>query len=96
MRPCRIQRECCTAQGPEASEHVYHSNGAVVPVEVQGRRKGARGRWPKYRICIYAETGKSVKLTCADGITDFTMQDDGALTGLPDGSMARLTPMKDK
>lgn len=45
--------------------------------------------------CKYSESGKTVHLTCAEDTTDFTVQDDGALTGPPDGLMSRLTPLKD-
>jgi hypothetical protein len=44
--------------------------------------------------CTYSESGKTVNMVCDGDTTSFTVQDDGALTGPPNGLMARLTPVK--
>jgi hypothetical protein len=44
--------------------------------------------------CTYSESARTVTLVCEGNTTNFTVQDDGALAGPPDGLMSRLTPVK--
>lgn len=41
--------------------------------------------------CGYSESGRTVVLTCPDEKFNLTVGDDGALSGPPDGLLARLT-----
>ncbi len=40
--------------------------------------------------CTYTQSGKQVVLTCDGETTEFTIGDDGALAGPPDGFMSRM------
>ena len=40
--------------------------------------------------CTYTQSGKNVVLTCDGETTEFTIGDDGALAGPPDGFMTRM------
>lgn len=40
--------------------------------------------------CTYTESGKKVAVTCEGETTEFTLGDDGALSGPPEGLMSRM------
>jgi hypothetical protein len=77
------------------SGHTYHDNGGVVRVEFKSGGKALVSIGPMSHGCTYSESGKNVSLNCDGEKLNFTMQDDGALAGPPDGYMARLTPVND-
>jgi hypothetical protein len=86
--------EFVAACGSRVSGHTFHNNGGVVQIEFKAGGKALVSNGACMYTCRYAETGRSLDLTCDDGTTDFTMQDDGALVGPSTGAMARLTPVK--
>lgn len=83
------------ACGKTVRGHTYHDNGGVVTVEFKAGGKGYVSAGPVTQTCSYSETGKTISLVCEGDTTRFTLEDDGALTGPPDGMMARLTPLKE-
>jgi hypothetical protein len=83
-----------TACGNTVAGHTYHDNGGVVAIEFQSGGKAFVSAGPVTQACSYTENGKSIRLTCESDTTDFTLEDDGALSGPPNGMMARLTPLK--
>ncbi len=88
---CMILMAC----GSKVSGHTYHDNGGVVKVEFESAGKAHISAGPMSRPCSYAESGKKVSLVCDGETTVLTVEDDGALSGPPDGFMARLTRVKD-
>lgn len=82
-----------SACGSHVSGHTYHDNGGVVQVEFKSGGKAYIAAGPTSHACTYSESGKTVNLDCDGDTTSFTVQDDGALAGPPDGLMARLTPV---
>jgi len=82
-----------SACGSNVSGHTYHNNGGVVQVEFKSSGKAYVSAGSTSHSCSYSESGKTVRLVCEGDSTTFTVQDDGALTGPPDGLMARLTPV---
>ncbi len=74
--------------------HTYHDNGGVVAIEFKSGGKAFVSAGPVTQSCTYTENGKAIHLTCESDTTDFTLDDDGALSGPPNGMMARLTPLK--
>jgi hypothetical protein len=83
-----------TACGNKVSGHTYHDNGGVVTVEFKSDGKAFVSTGPVTQTCSYAEAGKTINLLCERDETQFTLEDDGALTGPQDGMLARLTPVK--
>ena len=97
MISCLAVASCCmllNACGNKVSGHTYHDNGGVVQVEFQSGGKAYVAAGPTSHTCSYSESGKTVSLVCDGDTTIFTVQDDGALAGPPDGLMSRLTPVK--
>jgi hypothetical protein len=86
----------CTAGcgGAKAEGHTYSGNGGVVKIEFQSGGKAFVSTGPITTTCSYSESGKTLALTCEGDKTDFTIDDDGALIGPPDGMLARLTKEK--
>jgi hypothetical protein len=94
---CGAMAFCCMflgACGSHVSGHTYHDNGGVVQLEFKSGGKAYISAGPMSHACTYSESGKMVSLVCDGDETSFTVQDDGALAGPPDGLMARLTPVK--
>jgi len=88
---CALLAAC----GSSVSGHAYQDNGGVVKVEFKPGGKAYVSAGPTSHTCTYSESGKAVSLVCDGDTTNFTVQDDGALAGPPDGFMARLTPVKE-
>lgn len=84
-----------TGCGSSVSGHTYHDNGGVVRVEFKSGGKAFVSIGSMSHECTYSESGKNVSMDCDGEKLSFTVQDDGALAGPPDGYMARLTPVKD-
>jgi len=82
------------ACGSSVAGHTYHDNGGVVAIEFKSGGKAFVSAGPVTQSCSYTENGKAIRLTCESDTTDFTLEDDGALSGPPNGMMARLTPLK--
>jgi len=80
--------------GNKVEGHTYKDNGGVVRIEFQSGGKAYVSAGPMTSTCTYSESGKTVTLICQDDKTVFTVEDDGALSGPPDGMMARLTKEK--
>jgi hypothetical protein len=82
------------ACGSTVRGHTYHNNGGVVQVEFKSGGNAFVSAGFSSHVCTYSESGKTVNMVCDGDTTSFTVQDDGALTGPPNGLMARLTPVK--
>jgi len=80
--------------GGRVSGHTYHNNGGVVQIEFKRDGTALVSADTYVRSCKYSESGNSVTLVCENGKTAFKLQEDGALVGPSEGSMARLTPVK--
>jgi hypothetical protein len=91
MAGCMALAAC----GNKVSGHTYHDNGGVVTVEFKSGGKAYVSAGPVTQTCSYSESGKAISLVCEGDTTHFTLEDDGALAGPPDGMMARLTPLKE-
>src|SRR5216683_866625 len=74
--------------------NTYEDNGGVVKIEFKSGGKAYLSAGPATTTCSYSESGKSVTLTCVGDKTVFTVEDDGALSGPPDGLLTRLTKKK--
>lgn len=84
-----------TACGNKVSGHTYHDNGGVVTVEFKTDGKALVSTGPVTQTCSYTEAGKTISLMCGGDETHFTLENDGALAGPPEGMLARLTPVKE-
>ena len=86
---------CTTAcGGAKAEGHTYSGNGGVVRIEFKSDGKAFVSTGPVTTPCTYTESGKALTLECEGDKTDFTIDDDGALIGPPDGMLGRLTKEK--
>ncbi|HXN22541.1 MAG TPA: hypothetical protein VOA41_07340 [Candidatus Dormibacteraeota bacterium] len=72
----------------------YEGNGGIVRVEFKSGGKAYVSTGPVSTSCTYTESGKTVTLLCEGDKTVFTVEDDGALSGPPDGMLTRLTKKK--
>ena len=86
---------CATAcSGARAEGHTYTGNGGIVKIEFKSDGKAFVSTGPVTTTCSYAESGKTLTLECEGDKAEFTIDDDGALIGPPDGMLARLTKEK--
>lgn len=83
-----------TACASTVSGHTFQDNGGVVKIEFKSGGKAYVSAGPTSHTCSYTEKDKKVNLVCDGDTTTFTVEDDGSLTGPPDGLMARLTLVK--
>ena len=74
--------------------NTYEDNGGVVKIEFKSGGKAFVAAGPTSTACTYTESGKTVTLICEGDKTVFTVEDDGALAGPPNGFMARMTKKK--
>src|SRR5205809_7944340 len=72
----------------------YADNGGVVKIEFKSSGKAYVSAGPTTTTCSYTESGKSLTLTCVGDKSVFTVDDDGALNGPPDGLLTRLNKIK--
>lgn len=73
----------------------FHDNGGLVKIEFKAGGKAFVSAGPMTNTCSYTESGSKVTMICDGDTTVFTVDEDGALAGPPNGFMARLTPVKD-
>jgi hypothetical protein len=74
--------------GGKVEGNTYEDNGGVVKIEFKSGGKAFLSAGP------YSESGKTVTMICVGDKTVFTVEDDGALSGPPDGLLTRLTKKK--
>jgi len=72
----------------------YEGNGGVIKVEFKSGGKAYLSAGPATTTCTYSESGKTLSMICEGDKTVFTVEDDGALSGPPDGLLTRLTMKK--
>jgi hypothetical protein len=80
--------------GSSVEGSTYTGNGGVVVVEFKSGGKAFVSTGPVSTPCTYTASGKTVVLTCEGDKTTFTVDDDGALIGPPNGMLGRLTKKK--
>lgn len=80
--------------GAKVEGNTYAGNGGVVQIEFKSGGKAYVATGPVSTPCTYTESGKTVTLICGNDKTVFTVDDDGALIGPPDGFLGRLTKKK--
>ena len=83
-----------TGCGKKVEGNVYEDNGGVVKIEFKSGGKAYLSTRPATTTCTYSESGKTVTMICVGDKTVFTVEDDGALSGPPDGLLTRLTKKK--
>ena len=80
--------------GSKVEGNTYEGNGGVVKIEFKSGGKAYLSAGPATTTCTYTENGKTVTMVCVGDTTVFTVEDDGALSGPPDGMLTRLTKKK--
>ena len=80
--------------GSKLEGNTYEGNGGIVKIEFKSGGKAFVSTGPATTTCSYEESGKTVTLMCEGDKTVFTVEDDGALSGPPNGLMTRLTKLK--
>jgi hypothetical protein len=80
--------------GGKVEGNTYEGNGGVVKIEFKSGGKAYLSAGPATTTCTYTESGKTVTMVCVGDTTVFTVEDDGALSGPPDGLLTRLTKKK--
>ena len=74
--------------------NTYEAAGGGLTIAFKSGGKATFSIGPQSQECTYAQSGKKVTLTCEGDKTDFTIADDGALQGPPQGMVGRLTKKK--
>ena len=87
-----LSATACGGGGVEGNN--YSGNGGIVKIEFKSGGKAFLSMGPTTGTCTYTQKAKTVTLLCDGDSTEFTIGDDGALAGPPDGMLGRLT--KDK
>jgi hypothetical protein len=82
------------ACGGKVEGNTYEGNGGMVKIEFKSGGKAYLSAGPATTTCTYTEDGKTVTMICVGDKTVFTVEDDGALSGPPDGMLTRLTKKK--
>ena len=82
------------ACGGKVEGNTYEGNGGMVKIEFKSGGKAFLSAGPATTTCTYTESGKTVTMICVGDTTVFTVEDDGALSGPPDGLLTRLTKKK--
>ena len=85
---------CLTACGSKVEGNTYTGNAGIISLEFKSGGKAFIATGPVSTPCTYTESGKTVTLICERDKTVFTVDDDGALIGPPDGFLGRLTKKK--
>jgi len=80
--------------GGKVEGNTYEDNGGVGKIEFKSGGKAFLSAGPATTTCTYSESGKTVTMICVGDKTVFTVEDDGALSGPPDGLLTRLTKKK--
>jgi hypothetical protein len=82
------------ACGSGVKGHTYAGPGGMVQIEFQSDGKAFASTGGLTSNCTYTQDGNKVTLSC-EGVTEvLTLGSDGALSGPPDGMLARLTKVK--
>ncbi len=80
--------------GTSVAGSTYEGAGGAVKIEFQSGGKAFASIGAFSSPCTYDQNGKIVTLTCERDKTDFTLNDDGSLSGPPNGMLGRLTKKK--
>ena len=80
--------------GSSLAGNTYIDNGGVVQMEFKSGGKAYVSTGPVSTACTYTQSGKTLTLICNGDKTVFTIDDDGALNGPPNGFLSRLTKKK--
>jgi hypothetical protein len=80
--------------GSSVAGSTYIDNGGVVQIEFKSNGKAYVSTGPVSHTCSYTQSGKSLTLNCDGDKSVFTVDDDGALNGPPNGFLSRLTKKK--
>jgi hypothetical protein len=77
--------------GKSVSGSTYEGAGGGVTIEFQSGGKAVTSLGGVKSDCTYTEDSKTVTLTCEGQPAVLTINDDGSLSGPPDGMLGRLT-----
>jgi hypothetical protein len=77
--------------GKSVSGSAYEGVGGGVSIEFQSGGKAVASLGGVKSDCTYTEDSKTVTLTCEGQPAVLTINDDGSLSGPPDGMLGRLT-----
>jgi hypothetical protein len=80
--------------GSKVEGNTYEGNGGMIKIEFKSGGKAYLSAGPATTTCTYTESGKTLTMICVGDKTVFTIEDDGALSGPPDGLLTRLTKKK--
>jgi hypothetical protein len=80
--------------GSSVQGNTYVGAGNTVQIEFQSGGKAYASLGPITSNCTYTQDGKTVALTCEGVKETLTVNDDGSLSGPPNGLLTRLTKKK--
>jgi hypothetical protein len=69
----------------------YEANNGAFQIQFKPDGKATVALGPVAGDCTYAQKDKTVSVTCEGTQIDFTVNDDGSISGPPDGLVGRMT-----
>jgi len=80
---------CGKSSGVEGS--TYEGNNGAFQIQFKPDGKASVALGPVAGDCTYTQKDKTVSVTCEGTQIDFTVNDDGSISGPPDGLVGRMT-----
>jgi hypothetical protein len=81
----------CGKSGGGVEGNTYEANGGTFQIQFKPDGKATVALGPMAGDCTYAQKDKTVSVTCEGDKIDFTVNDDGSISGPPDGMVGTLT-----
>ena len=88
LTPLLVFMNCCTP-GPEGT--YSNENGSIV-LDLKGEEKATLTFMGESKDCFYKQSKPQIQVVCGGDTTNFTLHDDGSLTG--PGGIGRLQKSK--
>jgi hypothetical protein len=82
---------CAGCGSPSLQGHTYKDSTGTVAIKFAAGGQASLATGPIMESCRYSKGDHAVTLDCSGGQFNFTIGDDGALTGSASGIVARLT-----
>ena len=81
----------CGKSGSGVEGNTYEANGGAFQIQFKPDGKASVALGPVAGDCTYAQKDKTVSVTCEGEQIDFTVNDDGSISGPPDGLVGKMT-----
>lgn len=91
---CAVLLGCCLGCGNSVQGNTYADANGMMKVQFQSGGKALVTIGFSTQNCEWTQSSSNVNLKCADDTMQFTQNNDGSLSGPPQGMMGRLVKVK--